>query len=68
MGYLGDGRLGLNFGRFGRFDQKYFGRWENDLLEMGAGSTIFPTIFFFKNMKFTCYIYCHLNYKYHPYP
>ena len=46
MGYLGDGRLGLNFGRFGRFDPKYFGRWENDLLEMGAGSTIFPTIFF----------------------
>ena len=43
MGYLGDGRLGLNFGRF---DPKYFGRWENDLLEMGAGSTIFPTIFF----------------------
>ena len=32
MGYLGDGRLGLNFGRFGRIDPKYFGRWEIDLV------------------------------------
>ena len=30
MGYLGDGRLGFNFGRIGRIDQKYFGRWEID--------------------------------------
>jgi len=29
MGYLGDGRLGLNFGRFGRFDPK---KWENGRL------------------------------------
>ena len=26
MGYLGDGLLGLNFGRFERIDPKYFGR------------------------------------------
>ena len=32
MGYLGDGRLGLYFGRFGRIDPKYFGRWEIDLV------------------------------------
>ena len=32
MGYLGDGRLGLNFGRFGKTDPKYFGRWEIDLV------------------------------------
>ena len=32
MGYLGDVRLGLNFGRIGRFDSKYFGRWEIDLV------------------------------------
>ena len=32
MGYLGDGRLGLNFGRFGRIDPKYFGRWKIDLV------------------------------------
>ena len=32
MGYLGDGRLGLNSGRFGRIDPKYFGRWEIDLV------------------------------------
>ena len=32
MGYLGDGRLGLNSGRFGRIDPKYFGRWEIDLI------------------------------------
>ena len=25
MGYLGDGLLGLNFGRFERIDPKYFG-------------------------------------------
>ena len=31
-GYLGDGRLGLNFGRIGRIDPKYFGRWEIDLV------------------------------------
>jgi len=30
MGYLGDGILGLNFGRIGRIDPKYFGRWEID--------------------------------------
>ena len=29
-GYLGDGRLGLNFVRIGRIDPKYFGRWEID--------------------------------------
>ena len=28
MGYLGDGRLGLNFGRFGRFDPKSVGERE----------------------------------------
>ncbi len=28
MGYLGDGRLGLNFGRNGRFDSDFFGKWE----------------------------------------
>jgi hypothetical protein len=32
MGYLGDGRLGLNFGRIGRFYSKYFGIWEIDLV------------------------------------
>ena len=30
MGYLGDGRLGLNFGRNGRFDSEFFGKWEID--------------------------------------
>ena len=29
MGYLGDGRLGLNFGRI---DPRFFGRWEIDLV------------------------------------
>ena len=30
MGYLGDGRLGLNFGIIWRIDPKYFGRCEID--------------------------------------
>ena len=30
MGYMGDGRLGLNFGRNGRFDSEFFGKWEID--------------------------------------
>ena len=30
MAYLGDGRLGLNFGRNGRFDSEFFGKWEID--------------------------------------
>ena len=34
MGYLGDERLGLNFGRFGRIVPKYFGRWEIDYNEI----------------------------------
>ena len=32
MGYIGDGRLELHFGKIGRFDFKYFGRWEIDLV------------------------------------
>ena len=30
MEYLGDGRLGLNFGRNGRFDSEFFWKWEID--------------------------------------
>ena len=31
----------------------------------GSREHHFSHYIFFKNMKFTCYIYCHLNYKYH---
>ena len=55
-------------GRLGDLAKK-MGDWEIDFFKMGAGSTIFSLEnIFFKNIKFTCYIYYHLNDKSGPYP
>ena len=68
MGYLGDGRLGDKKWEIGRIVQKILGDGRLTFSKWEQGAPFFHSKNIFKNIKFTCYIYYHLNDKSGPYP